>query len=277
MVTLQELGDQIKAAREDRKLSQPQLAAAIRPPTNRSAVAHLEQGLRMGSPQVLERLCEYLQNPEQVLEAVYRTRSYNLCTLRRGVVRTRRPRRHATLPRRSCRKRRAGRDLGLYSELTTQMSRPTTHSTPFLYSMTFSRCRLSSSRGISATTGSVLPESLLKSVRRFQAEAIRVFSTFSEAYRRLNEKGRLDSCLEPLAPKSLDRYRNRQHGMLSRQSPRTVSQISATSRQLVPDRKQRNAESCLSSSYNLRPKSKHRERVPLIVFGEAATWHGIAT
>lgn len=48
--TLQELGDQIRAAREDLKQSQPELAAAITPPTNRSAVAHLEQGRRVASP-----------------------------------------------------------------------------------------------------------------------------------------------------------------------------------------------------------------------------------
>jgi transcriptional regulator with XRE-family HTH domain len=63
--TLQELGDYIRAAREDRKLSQPELAAAITPPTNRSAVAHLEQGRRVASPQVLQGICEFLQIPSK--------------------------------------------------------------------------------------------------------------------------------------------------------------------------------------------------------------------
>ena len=53
------------------------------------------------------------------------------------------------------------------------------------------------------------PESLLKAVRRFQAEAMRIFSTFGEAYRSLNEDGQLALHLEPLANRSLDRYRNR--------------------------------------------------------------------
>jgi hypothetical protein len=53
------------------------------------------------------------------------------------------------------------------------------------------------------------PESLLKAVRRFQAEAMRIFSTFGEAYRSLSEVGRLGLHLEPLANRCLDRYRNR--------------------------------------------------------------------
>lgn len=53
------------------------------------------------------------------------------------------------------------------------------------------------------------PESFMRAVRRFQSDAIRIFSTFSEAYRSLNMEGRLSLHLEPLAPHSLDRYRNR--------------------------------------------------------------------
>ena len=41
------------------------MAAAITPPTNRSAVAHLEQGRRVASPQVLQGICEFLQIPSK--------------------------------------------------------------------------------------------------------------------------------------------------------------------------------------------------------------------
>src|SRR5215471_3920698 len=77
-ISLEELGDQIQAAREDRRLSQPQLARAISPPTNRSAVAHLEQGRRLGDVNTLQRICEFLGIPTRYwkpfLEEEFRTR-----------------------------------------------------------------------------------------------------------------------------------------------------------------------------------------------------------
>jgi hypothetical protein len=53
------------------------------------------------------------------------------------------------------------------------------------------------------------PQSLAGAVRRFQTEAIRLFSTFGEAYERLNEPSRLMNHLAPLLHHSLDQYRNR--------------------------------------------------------------------
>ncbi len=52
-------------------------------------------------------------------------------------------------------------------------------------------------------------ESFLKAIARYQAEAIRLFSTFGEAYRRLNSTESLDAALLPLQPRSIERYSER--------------------------------------------------------------------
>jgi len=52
-------------------------------------------------------------------------------------------------------------------------------------------------------------EAFAKSASRFQAEAIRLFSTFAEAYRRLNDVADLNTLLAPLEPRSLKSYGER--------------------------------------------------------------------
>lgn len=62
--SLRQLGELVRAAREDAGLSsQDDLAAAISPPTNRSVIAHLEQGRRLPAPQVLKSICDHLHIP----------------------------------------------------------------------------------------------------------------------------------------------------------------------------------------------------------------------
>jgi transcriptional regulator with XRE-family HTH domain len=56
-----ELGQLVKLCREHRGLTQDQLAKALE--LSRTAVAHLEQGLRLPEPAGLRRLCEHLGLP----------------------------------------------------------------------------------------------------------------------------------------------------------------------------------------------------------------------
>lgn len=64
-MTLAELGDLVKSHRDHRRESQDEVAAKSSPPTNRSVVAHLEQGLRVPEPEQLKAICEYLRLPEK--------------------------------------------------------------------------------------------------------------------------------------------------------------------------------------------------------------------
>lgn len=61
--TLQKLGETIRTFRNEKKLTQAQLAENINPKTNRSVVAHLEQGRRIPDPDILKRICTYLGVP----------------------------------------------------------------------------------------------------------------------------------------------------------------------------------------------------------------------
>jgi transcriptional regulator with XRE-family HTH domain len=206
--TLQELGDQIRAAREDRKLSQPELAASITPPTNRSAIAHLEQGRRIASPQVLEGICEYLQIPSRYWKPF--TEPENLVRLNFEEAISELIGRPVTLRFHDEHSAVVAQDSikNLFRlDYTDEQARDALNSILVYYDVPpMSReffTRYFSDDAVKS------PESLLKSVRRFQAEAIRIFSTFGEAYRSLNEDGRLGFYLEPLASRSLDWYRNR--------------------------------------------------------------------
>lgn len=62
-MSIHQLGQIVRVFREERGLTQGELAEKITPPTNRSVVAHLEQGRRIPESDVLERLCQHLQIP----------------------------------------------------------------------------------------------------------------------------------------------------------------------------------------------------------------------
>ena len=63
-----QLGDMVRIFREDRGLTQIQLAEQLVPPTNRSVIAHLEQGRRIPESEVLTRLCRHLNIPQAYWE-----------------------------------------------------------------------------------------------------------------------------------------------------------------------------------------------------------------
>jgi transcriptional regulator with XRE-family HTH domain len=207
-ISLQELGDQVKAARDDRKLSAAQLAEAISPPTNRSAVSHLEQGRRLGDPDVLQRICTFLSIPQKYwrpfLDETYRIRlefEEALSELVGRPVTLRYHDEHATAVA-----QRAIVSL-FQSTLTDRQSWEALNSILVYYDVSpMSEQFFTRYFNEDATKSTA---SLLLAVQRFQTEAIRLFSTFGEAYGRLNEPGALDEHLLPLAVRRIDSYRNR--------------------------------------------------------------------
>jgi transcriptional regulator with XRE-family HTH domain len=64
----QKLGEIVRTFRGDKGLTQNQLADKLEPPTNRSVVAHLEQGRRIPDPDVLQRICKQLGIPQAYWE-----------------------------------------------------------------------------------------------------------------------------------------------------------------------------------------------------------------
>lgn len=71
---LARLGELVRVIRTSRGLTQEQLASNVNTKTNRSAIAHLEQGLRLPKKDVLRPLCSFLGIPEmnwKYLETLY--------------------------------------------------------------------------------------------------------------------------------------------------------------------------------------------------------------
>lgn len=66
--TLQKLGETIRTFRNEKGFTQAQLAEDINPKTNRSVIAHLEQGRRMPDADVLRRICTHLGIPNEYWE-----------------------------------------------------------------------------------------------------------------------------------------------------------------------------------------------------------------
>ncbi|WP_434300302.1 deoxynucleoside kinase [Corallococcus exiguus] len=64
--SLQQLGETVKVYRQARRITQSQLAARISPRTNRSVVAHLEQGIRLPPRSALRSICRYLEIPTEL-------------------------------------------------------------------------------------------------------------------------------------------------------------------------------------------------------------------
>lgn len=64
--TLRNLGELVRAAREDRGFtSQEEFAATLSPPTNRSVITRLERGVRLPAEEkVLKAICDYLHIPK---------------------------------------------------------------------------------------------------------------------------------------------------------------------------------------------------------------------
>ena len=61
-----QLGRLVKAYRESLDISQKELVDKLSVKTNRSIIAHLEQGLRLPHPATLREICTYLNIPEQL-------------------------------------------------------------------------------------------------------------------------------------------------------------------------------------------------------------------
>ena len=60
----QQLGSVVKNHRDHKKVSQEHVAKNCGIATSRTAVAHLEQGLRLPKPEALSAICQYLEIPK---------------------------------------------------------------------------------------------------------------------------------------------------------------------------------------------------------------------
>jgi len=209
-VSLQDLGDQIQAARHDKGLTQDELAKKLGSRVNRSHIAHLEQGLRVPTEDgILSLICHELGVPQKYwhpfTDPAYRNRlgfEEALSELVGRPVTLRYVDEHAD----------SVADKAIANFFLTTRNEPQAldalNSLLVFYGVSpmapdfFHRyLRVESTKSI---------EAFMRGVRHFQMEAIRLFSTFEEAYRAMNHPGDLAYHLRPLDPRDLSTYHNRE-------------------------------------------------------------------
>ena len=199
------LGELVKSIREHRGLSQEALRVSLAG-INRSNIAHLEQGLRLPKPEILEKICLSLGVPrnywEEFLSPDVQTRSDfeeqlgELCG------------RSVTLD---------GHELStrLVADKAIKRLFDGSHSEVQLHDLFNSILVFYGVRPLSFdffhqyfdANSFASPISLKNSVLRFQEDAVRLYSTFEDGYEKLNSATSITDCLAPIGIKDIKEFK----------------------------------------------------------------------
>lgn len=205
---LGDLGDLFRQFREMEQLTQEALADRCGAAVNRTQIALLEQGRRLPKPDSLRAIAAQLRIPEETWAPFAKDESHLRQQFEASVSEL------------------VGRMVGLRSmdiesvhaaeatirtlfsgTLTATQSFDTLNSALLFYAVPrMSRAFFERYLGSTAFQSVELFDA---AVRRFHEEAIRLFSTFAEAYHRMNTSSNLAAVLEPLATKDLRPYGER--------------------------------------------------------------------
>lgn len=207
-LTIPELGDLVSKTRRERRLSQDALAAKVGPNVNRSMVAHLEQGLRLPAPEALAALCTELGLAEELWrpfeEPSLQRRLHFEATLSDMVGQ------HVSLRFHDLVATEAAHSAVLHllsTDLMPDQCFDTFNSVLVYYGVEYiKRPFFDRFLGPDAFKST---DTFERSVRKYQAEAIRMFSTFRVAFLALRGDLDLDRTLRPLAPRVDAQYRLR--------------------------------------------------------------------
>jgi transcriptional regulator with XRE-family HTH domain len=209
-LSLQELGSQVQAARSDKGWSQEEFAGRLSSKINRSQVAHLEQGRRLPSDvAVLQEICQALGIPRRYwgpfVEPDYRSRlefEEALSELLGRVVTLR------FLDEQS--EQVAGEQVASFFQKTRNEAQALDAVNSLLVFYGATPMASDFFRRYFQVDATKSTAAFMRGVRKFQTEAIRLFSTFEEAYRVMNGPGGLDHHLRPLLARDPRPYHNRE-------------------------------------------------------------------
>lgn len=202
---LADLGDLFRQFREAKGLTQDDLAVSG---VNRSHIAHLEQGLRVPKPERLRIIAEKLGIPEAVWSAFAREESHQRQEFEAALGEiVGRPVALRSMDIESIHAAEAVVDQLFCGTLTASQAFDVLNSVLVFYAVP--RMSVGFFQRYFAGTAFQSVDSFAKGVLRFQSEAIRLFSTFGEAYRAMNETDRLSELLAALEPRRLDAYSER--------------------------------------------------------------------
>ncbi len=203
----QQLGELIKAHREEKGIGQEALAKSIRG-ANRSNIAHLEQGLRLPKPDLLSAICGELQIPRQFWQPFLdediqqRLEFEETLSELAGIS--------VSLD---------GHDpaTGVVTNKQIKELFNTNHSEQQACDLLNSILVVYGVRPMSADFfGRYLAANSFSSLNRFsedvkkyQKDAVRLFSNLEQAYERLSRTADLKALLAPIQPRAIEGYTNR--------------------------------------------------------------------
>jgi transcriptional regulator with XRE-family HTH domain len=205
---LEQLGKIVKEQRTQRKISQQALAQQLPNPVSRTTIALLEQGRRLPPPDVIEQLADWLALPKQIWEPfcdLPKQRHQQFEALLGQLVG------HTIsleqLPKASIETAEEVIDMLFQDRMPIHQTYDCMRQLLVYYNLPhMSRAFFDRYFPESAFTGI---KDFQSAIEHYQKEAIRLFSTFSEAYRTLNNVPSLEAYLQPLQPKDETPYRQR--------------------------------------------------------------------
>ena len=203
-----QLAELVKVHREYQDLSQEELAAKCGVPTNRSAIAHLEQGLRIPKPDLLTAICRFLNIPPVFWEAFTNKDSLERLEFEELL---------ADLSGKAVslnhldEESRAAAEKQVQRLLTEALSDGSTYDL-FNSVLVFYGLRAVSrdffSNYLSSNVFTSL-ETLRKKITKYQHDAVQLFSTLNEAYVVLNSVSDIQSVLAPLKKRAIKPFTER--------------------------------------------------------------------
>ena len=204
----QHLGSVVKSHREHKKVTQENVASQCGADVSRSAVAHLEQGIRLPRPEVLSAICSYLEIPEPEWSPF--TREESLLRFRFEEHLSEFVGKSVNLDAQDIASQRTAEDLisGIFQSNPSSQQLIASFNSILVYygvgpvSEDFFKRYFNPSAFGSA-------DAFSHAVEKYQMDAIRLFPTFAEAFETLNKADDIDAILNPLQPHPVDDYQAR--------------------------------------------------------------------
>ena len=198
----------VKSHRDHKGISQERVANECGEATNRSAVAHLEQGLRLPKPEVLRAICQYLNIPNPYWEPFTRTES---------LLRFKFEELLSELVGRTV-------NLDMHDETAQQtaenmisrifQTNPSSDQLLDIFNSILVYYGAGPVKGDffsryfdPLSFGS--PDAFQKALEKYQMDAIRLFSTFAEAFETLNAAHDIEVVLQPIRRRPVTDYQGR--------------------------------------------------------------------
>ena len=203
---IEQLGFIFRTFRKKASLTQEQLASKAK--QNRTVVALLEQGRRLPSPEALRGLARILDIPDDIWTPFADDKSSQRHEFESALsellgCKTVLKLMHVESVHAA---ERSIADL-FSGNLTVAQAHDTLNSVLVYYGIPWMTRRFFDRFFGGSAFHSV--EAFKKAVVEYQTQAIRLFSTFREAYRRLNSTDQLSELLKPLEPKNIELYSER--------------------------------------------------------------------